>query len=214
MTFYYCYDAHCGWCFGFSRVIAAFADRHKHQFHFEVLSGGMIPKEGAKPVKAMAAYIQSAYPRVDALSDVRFGAYYLWHIQHPEDSDWYPESLTPAIALCIFKEYQPGRQVAIAADFQKALFEEGRDLSDGEAYRLLLEKYKIPESAFFEKLSQPVYVEKANEEFALCQQLKATAFPQLLLQVDDSKFYLVAEGYTPLEALQARLETILIQWRG
>ncbi len=209
MTFYYCYDAHCGWCFGFSKVMAAFAERYKDFFHFEVLSGGMIPKESAKHIKAMAGFIEDAYKRVEELTGAKFGADYLWHIQNPDESDWVPESLTPAIALSVFKEYAPEKQVQIAADFQKALFEEGRDLSDGEAYRHLLEKYSVPAEAFYQKLSDPVYAEKARYEFALCRQLQVTGFPKLLLQTADTKFYLLAEGYTPLETLNARLENIM-----
>ena len=157
----------------------------------------------------MPGYVANAYQRVEELAGVQFGADYLWHIQNPDESDWFPESLTPAIALCIFKEYQPAKQVAIAADFQKALFEEGRDLSDGEAYRHLLEKYEIPVDAFYQKFSDEAYADKARHEFALCQQLQVTGFPKLLLQVNDTKFYLLAEGYTPLDTLNARLENIL-----
>src|SRR5690606_18597991 len=99
--------------------------------------------------------------------------------QHPEASDWFPESLTPAIALCIFKEYAPELQVEAAADFQKSLFEEGRDLSDPEAYRHLLAGYGVPEEDFFKKLKQETYAEKARYEFALCSQLQVSGFPKL-----------------------------------
>lgn len=194
--------------------MVAFAEQYKRNFHFEVLSGGMIPKSSAKPIKAMAAFIGDAYTRVEELTGAQFGADYLWHIQHPGESDWVPESLTPAIALCIFKEYAPGMQVHIAADFQKALFEEGRDLSDGEAYRHLLLKYEVPEEDFYKKLKDEAYEEKARYEFALCQQLKVTGFPKLLLQVSDTRFYLVAEGFTPFDTLNARLENILIELRA
>lgn len=209
MTFYYCYDAHCGWCYGFSKVISSFAEQYKSQFHFEVLSGGMVPKESAKPIKSMAGYINSAYKRVEETTGVIFGADYLWHIQNPDDSDWVPESLTPAVALCIFKEYHPDQQVQMAVDIEKALFEEGRDLSDPEAYRHLLVKYNIPTEDFYNKLTDEVYIEKAKYEFALCRQLQVTGFPKLLLQVSDTKFYLLSEGFTSLENLNARLETIL-----
>lgn len=38
----YCYDAYCGWCYGFSRVIKKIYEEYKDQLDFEVLSGGMI----------------------------------------------------------------------------------------------------------------------------------------------------------------------------
>src|SRR5690606_7181069 len=102
---------------------------------------------------------------------------YLWHINNPDESDWYPDSLMPAIALCIFREYHPDEEVLFAADIQYALHYEGRDLCDKEAYRHLLEKYQIPEDVFFEKLKSPEYLEKANYDFSLVKQLQVTGFP-------------------------------------
>ncbi|HOZ83986.1 MAG TPA: DsbA family protein [Niabella sp.] len=209
MTFYYCYDAHCGWCYGFSKSVTQFQEQYGSRFHFEVLSGGMIPKEFARPIKATARFILEEHTRVEELSGALFGPDFLWHIQNPDDSDWFPESLTPAIALCVFKDFVPQQQVQVAADIQKAQFAEGRDLSDGEAYRHLLAKYHIPEEAFFQKLKDPAYEEQARYEFALCKQLQVTAFPKLLLQVSDTKFYLVSEGYTPLATLSERVANII-----
>jgi protein-disulfide isomerase-like protein with CxxC motif len=34
----YCYDAYCGWCYGFSPVIQQIWQTHKDQFDFETLS--------------------------------------------------------------------------------------------------------------------------------------------------------------------------------
>ncbi|WP_315819016.1 hypothetical protein [Paraflavitalea speifideaquila] len=42
ITIYYCYDAYCGWCYGFSPVIKRIAEEYKDRVSFEVLSGGMI----------------------------------------------------------------------------------------------------------------------------------------------------------------------------
>jgi putative protein-disulfide isomerase len=39
----YCYDAYCGWCYGFSPVIKELWLKHREQFDFETISGGMIP---------------------------------------------------------------------------------------------------------------------------------------------------------------------------
>jgi putative protein-disulfide isomerase len=114
-----------------------------------------------------------------------------------------------AAALCIFKEYYPEQQVAFASDLQYALKFEGRDLTDNEAYRHLLDKYAIPAEEFYKKLNSEEYKEKARYEFALCAQLQVTGFPAVLLQVDEGKFYLVARGYTPYDDVKQRIDTIL-----
>ena len=208
---YYCYDAYCGWCYGFSPVIKKIATTFKDKLSFEVLSGGMIPKENARPISAIAGYISEAYHRVEETTGMKFGEDYLWHIFNPDKSDWYQHSEKSATALCIVKEIQPDQQVAFAADLQYALHYEGRDLTDDEAYRHLLEKYDIPEEDFYTKLNSEEYKEKAHYEFALCKQLQATSFPQVLLQVADQKFYLLAKGYTDYETLKKRIQTVLAE---
>lgn len=205
----YCYDAYCGWCYGFSTVIKKIEEGYRDQFFFEVLSGGMILSEQPKPISTMAGYIKKAYKTVEEMTGVRFGEDYLWHINNPEESDWFPDSEKPAIALCIFKELYPEQQVAFAADLQYALHYEGRDLCDKEAYRHLLEKYNIPAEDFYEKLRSPEYKEKAYYEFALVKQLQVNGYPTVLLQVNESKFYLLSRGYTPYETLKETLDAVL-----
>lgn len=208
---YYCYDAYCGWCYGFSRVMVRIAEALKEHVDFEVLSGGMIPLEYASHISRTAPYISEAYSRVEELTGVKFGEDYLWHIKNPDDSDWYPHSEKSAIALCIFKEYQPQKAIEIAADLQYALHFEGRDLTDDEAYKPLLEKYGVPEKEFYEKLHNEEYKEKAYYEFALVKQLQVTGFPAVLLQVSESKFYLVAKGFTDYDTVKDRIEKVLAE---
>lgn len=209
MNLFYCYDAYCGWCYGFSPVIKKIAEEYKEQLHTEVLSGGMITPEKPVHIGSIAGVIQSGYQRVEELSGIKFGNDFLWHAFNPDQSDWFPNSEKPAIALCIFKEYYPERQVEFASDLQCALNFEGRDLTDDAAYDHLLEKYSIQPEAFFTKLKSEEYKEKAHYEFALCKQLQVTGFPALLLQTGESKFYLLARGYTAYEDLKARVDNVL-----
>ena len=210
---FYCYDAYCGWCYGFSPVMKKFAEEYKQQFDFEVLSGGMIISETPRPIAVMAKYIQQAYKVVEERTGIRFGSDFLWHINNPDKSDWFLNSEKSAIALCVFKEYYPAQQVAFASDLQYALNYEGRDLCDDEAYRHLLEKYNIPAVDFYTSLHSETYKEKAYYEFALVKQLQVTGFPAVLLQVSESKFYLISRGYTDYETLKERVDNILLEIR-
>jgi putative protein-disulfide isomerase len=205
----YCYDAYCGWCYGFSEVMKKISSEYKGRLEFEVLSGGMILPDEPVAINATAKYIEDSYKRVEELTGIKFGEDYLWHIKHPDASDWFPHSEKPAIALCIFKEYYPEHQVSFAADLQYALHFEGRDLTDDEAYRLLLDKYNIDNESFYEKLHDEEYKEQAYYEFALCKQLNVTGFPAVFIQLSDTKFYLVAEGYTDFDTLNERIQNVL-----
>ncbi len=210
-TLIYCYDAYCGWCYGFSEGIKKIHSQYKNKMDFEVVSGGMILPEEPVSIGATAKYIEGAYKRVEEVTGIKFGEDYLWHIRHPDISDWFPNSEKPAIALCVFKDYYPDKQVSFAADLQYALHFEGRDLTDDESYRLLLDKYNIPAEEFYEKMDDEEYKEQAHYEFELCKQLNVTGFPAVFIQLTDSKFYLIAEGYTNYETLEERIEKVLAE---
>lgn len=205
----YCYDAYCGWCYAFSPAVKKIYETYSDQFEFEVLSGGMIISEEARHIGVTAGYIQQAYKVVEEHTGIQFGADYLRHINNPDLSDWYPSSEKPAIALCIFKEFYPERQIEFATDLQFALHYEGRDLCDDEAYRHLLEKYSIQPETFYTKLKSEEYKELAYYEFALCKQLQVTGYPAVLVQVNETKFHLLARGYTSYEELDERIGELL-----
>lgn len=208
-TLYYCYDAYCGWCYGFSPVITRLFEEYRDQLAFEVLSGGMIITEKPQPISVTAGYIQKAYKTVEERTGIRFGQDWLWHIFNPDQSDWYPSSEKPAIAMCVFKDYHHDLAIPFAADLQYALHFEGRDLCDDEAYRHLLEKYAIPEQEFYKKLHSDDYKEKAYYEFALVKQLQVTGFPTVFLQASESKFYLLSRGFTDHHAVKTAIDKVL-----
>lgn len=205
----YCYDAYCTWCYGFSPVIKKIAEDYKSLLHIEVLSGGMILTEEPVSIKASAQFIEREYTVVEETAGVKFGSDYLWHIKNPEDSDWFPDSEKPAIALCIFKEYYPEKAVEFATDLEYSLMYEGRDLTDDNAYLHLLEKHNIRNEAFFTKLHSDEYKELARYEFALVKQLEVTGYPTLFLQTGDTKFVMIARGYTDYETVKERLINLL-----
>lgn len=206
----YCFDAYCGWCYGFSPVIKKICLECADRFDIEVLSGGMILPEKQVHISVTANYISKAYKHVEELTGVTFGKDYLWHINNPEESDWYPNSEKPAIALCIFKEYFPDRAAEIASEIQYALHFEGRDLTDDEAYLHLLEKYSIQREIFFEKLHSEDYKEAAYYEFALVKQLQVDGFPCVLLQTGELKFHMIAKGYTTYEDVMNRIDAVMM----
>ena len=205
----YCYDAYCGWCYGFSNVIKKIAADYKNLLDTEVLSGGLILPAEPKPLRMLASFLHGSYKDVEATTGIKFGNDYLWHIENPDATDWYPDSRTAAIALCIFKEYYPERQVEFATDLSYSLYFEGCDLTDNEAYRHLLAKYHLPEADFYEKLIAKEYAEKAETEFALVKQFGVSGFPAVFIQTGDSRFQTVAIGYTPYETLQKNIEDVL-----
>ena len=207
----YCYDAYCGWCYGFSPIIKKIAEEYSFQLDVEVLSGGMMIGENKMPIEKIGPYIQGAYKRVEEVTGIKFGDDFLWHTANPDKSDWVMNSEKPAIALSILKEIYPERQLEFAGDLQYALNYEGRDLDDDEAYRHLLEKYMISEDDFYTKLKSDEYNEKAYYEFALCKQLNVDSYPQVLIQLHSNKFYLITKSFSTYEEVKKGIEKALTE---
>jgi putative protein-disulfide isomerase len=182
---------------------------YKDDLAFDVLSGGMIIPDKPQHFGPMAKYIQTAYKQVEDTTGIKFGEDFLWHVFHPTETDWFPDSTKSAIALSIFKKYHPNEAVAFAHDLQYALNFEGRDLTDDEAYRHLLHQYNILEEDFYSKLRSEEYKEKAYYDIALVKQLNVNGFPAVLMQVTDSKFYLLSRGYTDYNTIKERIEKVL-----
>lgn len=207
----YCYDAYCGWCYGFSPVIKELYFKYKDSFDFETLSGGMIPKESTKHIASIAEYIRGAYKTVENMSGVTFGEDFLWHIFNPEQSDWYPNSEMAAIAMAIFREFEPARTVEFASGLQEALYMEGRDLTDKEAYRQLVSGFGIDPEVFLKRLSDETDKEKAYYDFSLVKQLNVNGFPTVFLQLEESKLYMIARGYSDLVSVESRINKIMAE---
>ena len=207
----YCYDAYCGWCYGFSPIIKKIAEEYSFQLDVEVLSGGMMIGENKMPIEKIGPYIQGAYKRVEEVTGIKFGDDFLWHTANPDKSDWVMNSEKPAIALCILKEIYPERQLEFAGDLQYALNYEGTDLDDDEAYKHLLEKYTISENDFYTKLKSDEYKEKAYYEFALCKQLNVDSYPQVLIQLHSNKFYLITKSFSTYEEVKKGIEKALTE---
>ena len=207
----YCYDAWCGWCYGFSPVIKSLYEKYKNQFDFETLSGGMIPVESTQHIGKIAGYIKDAYKTVEEMTGIRFGDDFLWHINNPDLSDWHPNSEMAAIAMSILKDINPARSIEFAADLQFALYSEGRDLTDPEAYRHLIEKYEFDPKVFYENLKSDEYKEKAYYDFSLIKQLNVTGFPTLFIQTDESKLYMISRGYSDEKSIEKRIQDIMLE---
>jgi len=181
---------------------------HAEDFQLEVLSGGMILPARPVPISAMADHIRSAYPSVEERTGIRFGKDFLWHIDHPELSDWFPSSEMPAIALAVFRSFLPDQQMELASAIQKSLFEEGRDLTDPEAYRHLVLHYRLPEEEFYERLASPSFKAQAYQDFDTCARLQVSGFPQLFCQLSDQRFHRLASGFTDEALLRTRIQEL------
>lgn len=206
-SFIYIYDAICGWCYGFSPVIKNLYLKHKSEFDFQVISGGMILGDRVGPISQMAPYIKSAYKNVEETTGIKFGDKFINEVL--ENGTMLLSSEKPSIALSVFKSYLPDQAVLFAHDIQKALNFYGLDLNDNETYKDLIKSYHLPEKEFIDKLDNEEYRQLAYYDVALARQLQVTGYPAAFIKTGELQFHMVAKGFADEATMELRIQNVL-----
>lgn len=201
----YFYDALCGWCYGFSPVIQKIYQNNKDKYDFQIISGGMMTGERVGSINQIAPYIKTAYKRVEELSGVKFGEKYVNETLAEGISIL--NSLRPAIALSIVKALKPELAFECAKLLHETIYVDGLGVDTDEFYSALAEKIFFDKEEFLKLMASEEYLQLAEEDFMITKDFGINGFPTLVAEKDD-KFYLVSNGYTPIENIQNSLENL------
>jgi putative protein-disulfide isomerase len=202
----YIYDALCGWCYGFSPVMKAIAERYRNQLDIAVLSGGMITGEREGPIGVVAPYIKSAYVTVEQTTGVRFGEQFLQGVL--EQGTAYFSSVKPALALATFRHHKLEQSLAFAHALHTAIYYDGIEPNETQHYGRYAASFGLDASAFVAQMLTPQTHAAIQAEFHLTAQLGISGFPTLLLQ-DGEQLYLLTQGYVQETTLTDRINALL-----
>jgi putative protein-disulfide isomerase len=208
MKIYYVYDALCGWCYGFSPVMERTAERLKNEVAFEVLSGGMITDSRIGPIGTVAPYIRQAYRTVEEATGVRFGEKFL---NGPLKTGKPIFTSIPAgWALTTFKTLRPEagiEAVRFAGALQKAVYFEGIEPADPEAYKATVEAFGFDWPTFKATMTSDSTQTRTEREFAAVARLGVSGFPTLIGEDPTTrKLTVLAHGYTDENSLRDSIQ--------
>ncbi|MEQ8546799.1 MAG: DsbA family protein [Cyclobacteriaceae bacterium] len=205
MKIIYVYDALCGWCYGFSPVMTQFQEKYKDQVSFDVVSGGMITGDRIGPIGEVAPYISRAYKDVENATGVKFGDAFLTKTLSTGEAIF--TSIPPAIALSVFKELDSSKVIQFASELQKAIYFDGMEPENLEAYGRIAAKFGHDAASFVIKMKDSTYVERAEEDFRQSAALGISGFPSVIIEAAGN-YYKIASGYVPLSTLEHNFLTI------
>ena len=204
----YVFDPMCGWCYAFGNVMEQFQQKHKDEFSFEVVTGGMVVGENQKPLSNMRDYIKGAIPRLEKMTGAKFGEKYLNEILEP--GTYISSSEKPSFAFVTFKNFQPENSIVFAHALQKVFFVEGKSLNEDETYIALAKQFGINETEFVKALNSNEAKTAAFNEFELVKTWGISGFPAVVL-LKDGKGYMVANGYSELKNLENQINKVLAE---
>lgn len=201
----YVYDALCGWCYGFSSVMDQVYAKYNNGVDFEVISGGLVTDDRIGPIGDVAPYIQDAYKDVEETTGVTFGPEFLRKL---EEGTMMFTSLPAAVAMTVFKMYQPEKSVEYASAMQNAIYFEGMPPAPYDGYAILASTFGIDEEAFLKQMNNPMIQQEAYAEFTIAYDLGVTGFPAVFLR-NGKDIYKVSAGYTDLNSITTRIDELL-----
>jgi putative protein-disulfide isomerase len=204
-TLIYCYDALCGWCYGFSPVIQRISHEFATHFDVEILSGGMVLDERAGPIGKVAPYVKMAYKSVESHTGVSFGAPFLADLMGP--GSLMMNSWRPALALTAFKNMQAGSAVAFGSALQRGIYQDGISPEDDRLYETVAAAFTIKPEDLLDFMLLPSIADQTKAEFQRVASYGVTGFPTLLIAFEQDYAHLVS-GYRSYETLAGALNRL------
>jgi putative protein-disulfide isomerase len=199
----YLFDPLCGWCYGFSDTIFRFSERHKTEFEFVAIPGGMVTGERIAPFASMYKYISGAYQKVENMTGVKFGENYLKSLLPSENI--LMDSEPPSRAIITFRTFDSDQSIAFAKALQKAHYQDGKDYNDTSWYAPLAIEFGIDPADFQNRFEEKKMFQHVQEEFAWVKESGVQGYPTVVLR-NGSKYYLLTNGCTTIENLESSLQ--------
>ncbi len=200
-------DTLCGWCYGFSPVIGKIYQTYQHRVDFEVVSGGLFLGHKVGPINEVAPYIKAgAYKKVEQATGVKFGEDFLR--KGLEEGAMVLNSLPPSIAISVVKDKRPEKTLEFTELLLKAFYFDGMNPEDLSGYGKYAAEIGFSVDEFNVLFAQPIYKEKAEQDFQLFRGQQLSGFPSVVLETDREKTLLVG-GSASYDNLKNRLDQLL-----
>jgi putative protein-disulfide isomerase len=197
-------DPLCGWCYGFSDVMQQMQEKYKGEYAFTVIPGGMITGSRVAPISEMAKYILNSYKGVEGYSGVKFGEPYLDLLR---DGKEISNSEPSCRAIHVFKQKQEEKALDFAHELQLKIFRDGKSWNDESTFREVAEQFGLKGDEFIAETETEESRYGTQQEFQWVQAAGITGFPCTILE-KGGKYYMLAQGYKPLEMVEEVLENI------
>ena len=198
--FVYFADPMCSWCYGFSPVITALAERFEGRMGLQVVMGGLRAGNTAPMRAEDKDYIREAWTRVGAASGQPFDFSFF-------DRDAFIYDTEPACrAVVTARRLLPRLALPFMGRIAQAFYAENRDMTSTDEIAAVAEEAGFDGQEFTDAFLGAEARNETFRDFLAAQELGIQGFPTLIAGSDKKGYALVTNGYRPLEDVLEPLE--------
>jgi putative protein-disulfide isomerase len=200
MRFVYFADPMCSWCYGFSPVITALAERFADRMGLRLVMGGLRAGNSEPMREEDKAYIRSAWTRVNAATGQPFDHAFF-------DRETFVYDTEPACrAVVAARTLDPDGALSFMSRVSRAFYAENRDTTSDAVIADIAREAGLDAEAFAQAFAAPATRNETFHDFLTAQELGIRGFPTLIAGSDEKGYALVTNGYRPLEDLAEPME--------
>jgi putative protein-disulfide isomerase len=193
-------DPMCSWCYGFSPVIGAIAERFEDRMPLTLVMGGLRAGNTAAMRQQDKGYIREAWTRVNAATGQPFDFGFF-------EREGFIYDTEPACrAVVAARRLMPRLALGFMGRVQQAFYAENRDMTSGDEITDVAEEAGFERKEFADALLAPDTRNETFRDFLTAQQLGIHGFPTLIAGSEQEGYALITNGYRPLDDILDPLE--------
>jgi putative protein-disulfide isomerase len=193
-------DPMCSWCYGFSPVIAALAERFEGRLPVDVVMGGL-RAGNTEPMRADdKERMREHWVRVAQMTGQPFDTAFF-------DREGFVYDTEPACrAVVTARRLLPRMALPFLARVQQAFYADSRDMTAAAEIAEVAEEAGFGRAQFSAAFTAPETRNETFRDFLTAQSLGIHGFPTLIAGSEERGYALLTNGYRPLDDLADPLE--------
>jgi putative protein-disulfide isomerase len=193
-------DPMCSWCYGFSPVIAALAERFENRLPLDVVMGGLRAGNTESMRAKDKEFIRQSWTRVGAATGQPFDMAFF-------DREGFVYDTEPACrAVVTARRLMPRMALPFMARIQQAFYAENRDMTAAGEIAGVAEEAGFDRAEFGSAFGSAQARNETFRDFLAAQSLGIRGFPTLIAGSEARGYALLTNGYRPFEDLAEPLE--------
>ena len=164
----------------------------------------MVPEKHAQPIGERREFLESAYPRVEELSGVKFGDKYFERLK--EGTTVYSSDM-PSKVFHVLAQ-RDDRHPLIAKSIQHLIYSKGIDPGEISAYGGVANEFGINRETMGAEVLRDEITNRYEEDIYTTRQFGVRGFPFAVVNLE-GEFYLLAQGFRIAEDLEHNLHSAI-----